>query len=355
MKITKIELKEIDVPLKRPFVTFLRSVNSVQSLLVKITTDTGHTGYGEVPSTALVTGDSKEAQAAVITNYIAPKLIGCDIAHLEIIMEALHTSILHNYSAKAGIDVAVHDLYGKLYNAPLYKILGGHKSSFMTDITVSIGSLQQMVKESIEHVQNGYTTLKLKVGTGEFEDVGLIKEISRIIGPGISLRIDANQGWNGKEAVRIIRKLEDALINIEFIEQPVPATDFTGMAFVTQNVYTPIVADESVFSPKDALNLLQIGGADIINIKLMKTGGFYNALQICNIAQAHGKKCMIGCMLESNLGSTAAAHLAGGKSIISIVDLDSANLCAEDAIKGGAVFDGSTIHLTESPGLGVEG
>ena len=353
MKIIKIESEEISVPLKRPFVTALRSTNNVQSLLVKITTDTGHTGYGEVASTAAVTGDTREAAAAVIANYISPNLIGLDIGHLEPLMGVLHKSILHNYSAKAGVDMAIYDLYGQLYNTPLYKILGGHKSRLSTDITISIGPLQKMIDECALHVQNGYNTLKIKVGACEGEDLNIIKAIGRTVGANVAIRVDANQGWEAKQAVRTIRKLEDMDINIEFVEQPVKARDFVAMAFVTQNVYTPIVADESVFSPKDALDILQMGGADIINMKLMKTGGIYNALQICSIAEAHGKKCMVGSMLESNLGATAAAHLAGGKGIVSIVDLDSPNLCAESAVKGGAIFNGVDIQLTELPGLGI--
>lgn len=147
--------------------------------------------------------------------------------------------------------------------------------------------------------------------------------------------------------------MEDAGLDIEFVEQPVVANDIEGLKFVTDNVSIPVLADESIFSPQDALKVLQNRAADFINIKLMKTGGIYNALKICSLAEIYDVECMIGCMLEAKVSVNAAVHLACAKSIITKIDLDGPVLCSEDPVVGGAIFNERKISLSDSQGLGV--
>ena len=137
-------------------------------------------------------------------------------------------------------------------------------------------------------------------------DVARIAGIRKAVGSGIQIRVDANQGWTAKEAIRIITAMEDKGLNIDLVEQPVPAHDLDGMRAVTKAVYTPILADESVFSPEDAAEIIRTRAADLLNIKLMKTGGLYNAMTIASIAKTFGAECMMGCMLEGNIAVTAA-------------------------------------------------
>ena len=137
------------------------------------------------------------------------------------------------------------------------------------------------------------------------------------------------------------------------MEQPVSYHDFKGMQYVTAQVETPILADESVFSYEDAVRLMEEKGADLINIKLMKTGGIHEALKICDVAEIYGVECMIGCMLESRLSVAAAAHLAAGRSVITRADLDGPSLCSVDPYEGGPVFDEAAISMTGDPGIGV--
>ena len=140
---------------------------------------------------------------------------------------------------------------------------------------------------------------------------------------------------------------------MDLVEQPTNAHDFEGLKYVTSQVHTPILADESVFSMEDAVHLIQERAADLINIKLMKTGGIYQALKICGIAENYGVECMIGCMLESKIAVSAAAHLAAGKGIITRADLDGPSLCREDPYTGGPVYEGNWILMNETPGLGI--
>lgn len=354
MKIKNIEVFEISVPLVTPFRTALRTVEKINDIVVKITTDTGEMGYGEAAPTAVITGETKESIKSAIINYIKPSIIGLDIAELEVIMEKLQNSILKNTSAKAAVDMAIYDLYSQKYEAPLYKILGGYRNEITTDITISVNDVSEMVNDSIKAVKDGFNILKIKVGKESEKDIDRITEIRKAIGEDVKLRIDANQGWTSKQAVKIISKLEDKNINIDLVEQPVKYWDLEGMKYVTQNTYTRILADESVFSPLDALKIIQEKAADLINIKLMKTGGIYNALKICDIAEMYGIECMIGCMLESKISVSAAANLGAARKIITLVDLDGPALCKNDPIIGGPVFKGSSIKMVDRNGIGFD-
>ena len=353
MKITKIEVGEVNIPLVTPFKTALRTVDHVNDLIVRITADDGQVGFGEAPPTAVITGDTKGSIRCAIEEFIAPSLIGMDIENLDGIMAKLHSCILKNTSAKAAVDMAIYDLYAKNLGQPLYKVLGGRKAQFETDITISVNPIDEMVSDSLKAVADGFNILKVKVGKEGLKDVARIEAIRKAVGPDVILRVDANQGWTPKDSVRIIRAMEDRGLDIDLVEQPVHAHDFAGMQFVTGQVATPILADESVFSAEDAIKLIQGRAADLINIKLMKTGGIYQAQKICSIAETYGVECMIGCMLESKISVSAAAHLAAAKGIITRADLDGPALCQIDPYEGGPIFDGPWIRMNETPGLGI--
>ena len=138
MKIKNIVLKHLSMPLKTPFKTALRTVNSVEDVIIEIITDTGSIGYGEAPPTGVITGDTAGAIIGAINDHIKPKLMGMDIENIEEIMNTLDKSLIKNTSAKAAVDMAVYDLFGQLYNIPLYKLLGGYRKEITTDITISV-------------------------------------------------------------------------------------------------------------------------------------------------------------------------------------------------------------------------
>lgn len=354
MKITDIKTKGISVPLRTPFKTALRTVENVEDVIVEIYTDTGNIGFGEAPPTGVITGDTTGAIIGAIEDHIKKSILGMEIENFEAIMQKLNSCIVKNTSAKAAVDIALYDLYGQLYKAPLYKLLGGFRKEITTDITISVNEPDEMVRDSIDAIKRGYSTLKIKVGKDSKKDLERMKAIRQAVGYDVNLRIDANQGWKPKEAVKVLRKMEDEGLQIEFVEQPVIAHDIDGLKFVTDNISIPVLADESIFSPMDALNILKTRAADLINIKLMKTGGLYNALKICSLGEIYGVECMVGCMLEAKVSVTAAVHLACAKSIITKIDLDGPVLCKEDPVNGGAIFNESKIILTDEPGLGIK-
>ena len=354
MKITEVRLGMISVPLRVPFKTALRTVNSVEDVVVEIHTDTGAVGYGEAPPTGAITGDTTGAILGALRDHIIKTIVGRDVDDFEDLMKAVQKSIVHNSSAKAAVDMALWDLYGQLYRIPVHKLLGGSRKEIITDITISVNDPEEMARDAINAIERGYETLKVKVGANPALDVARLAAVRQAIGPDYCIRIDANQAWTPKQAVRLLNQMQEKGLDIEFVEQPVKAADFEGMKYVTERSHVPVLADESVFSPDDALKIMQMGAADLVNIKLMKCGGIYNALKIASAAEVYGVECMIGCMLEAKISVNAAVHLACAKQIITKIDLDGPVLCSEDPIVGGAVFNEKYITVSDDPGLGIK-
>lgn len=355
MKITEVKLGKISVPLRVPFKTALRTVNSVEDVVVEIHTDTGAVGYGEAPPTGVITGDTTGAIIGAIKDHISKVIIGKDVDDFENLMMAVQSSMVKNTSAKAAVDMALWDLYGQLYKIPAYKLMGGSRKTICTDITISVNDPETMAKDAADAIARGYDCLKVKVGKEPEKDIARLSAIREVVPKKTLIRIDANQGWEPKEAVRILNGMQERGLDIEFVEQPVKGHDIEGLKYVTERSYVPVLADESVFSVEDAFKILQMRAADMINIKLMKCGGLYNGLKIATAAEVYGVECMIGCMLEAKISVNAAVHLACAKQIITKIDLDGPVLCSEDPIIGGAIFNEKDITVSDEPGLGIKG
>lgn len=354
MKITELRYSMLKVPLKTPFKTALRTVNAIEDIVVEVHTDTGHIGYGEAPATAVITGDTHGSILEAMHRFIGPRLIGQEVADLNRNTHLVQTALEKNTSAKAAVEIALYDLFGQLYGAPLYRMLGGGDPVITTDITISVDYIDKMVADSISAVERGFESLKIKVGKDIGVDIERVKAIYAAVEDRALLRLDANQGWTAKQAVYAIGALENAGVRLELVEQPVKARDLDGLKYVTENVHTPIMADESVFGPAEVIDLIRMRAADIINIKLMKTGGLSNAIRIADIASVYGVECMIGCMLESSISVAAAVHLAVAKAgAITKVDLDGPSLSAYNPVEGGVTFNESEISVTDAPGLGI--
>ena len=354
MKITKIETRKLTAPLKTPFQTALRRVESLEDLVVVIDTDSGLKGYGEGAPTPVITGETMGTMQAVV-EYLSPFLIGRDIEDFDSLIDTVQKRILKNTTAKSALEIALYDLKAKSENHPLYKMLGGEKREFETDITISLGETGKMVGDSLDAIGRGYRILKIKVGDGIQKDIERVEEIYRAVDNNISLRLDANQGWTARESVEALTTLESRGVRLELVEQPVKADDIEGLLYIRERVETPLLADESVFTTGDARRLLDLQAVDMINIKLAKCGGISNALKLADIAVEYGVKCMMGCMLEGPISVGAAVHVASAKAdIITMLDLDAVSLCKNNPVRGGVHFDESKIVIPDIIGLGVE-
>jgi L-Ala-D/L-Glu epimerase len=355
MNIVQLETFSVSVPLHTPFKTALRTVHTAEAIGVRMHCDNGITGWGEAPPTLVITGDSLQSIESAILDVLKPALVGRCLLNHESIFQDVHKLLVGNHSAKAAVDMAIYDCLSQHSRLPLYQYLGGYRNTLETDYTVSVNSPAEMAEDALLYSMRGFNVLKIKVGKDEIStDIKRIQAIRQVIGDSIKIRLDANQGWEAKAAVRAIRKMEDLDLNIELVEQPVPAHDLEGLKQVTDNVDTLIMADESVFSPQQAFQVLKTRSADLINIKLMKAGGIYQAQKINNLAEICGVECMVGSMIETRLGITAAAHFAASKKNITRFDFDAPLMLSDDIVAGGIQYNGRTITFPDSPGLGVK-
>jgi len=353
MKIIKIQTQILQTPLKTPFKTALRTVTHLQDLIVTIQTQNGLIGYGEGAPTPVITGETLQSiQGAIQT--MEKLLLHHSLDEFNHLLQLIHQSMVDNSTAKAMLEMALYDLRAQSFQRPLYQLLGGSKTHFTTDITISLNSIETMIADAQKAIDQGYTILKIKVGTTIQEDYDRIHAIATHF-PTIQLRIDANQAWSPKESVRLLQRLEQHDIIPQLIEQPIKAHDFRGMKYIKERTLTPLLADESVFSPQQSIQLLELGACDLINIKLAKCGGITPALQIADIAQLYGVECMMGCMLEGPIAINAALHVVSARSeTITLLDLDAVALLQYNPLQGGATFKESHIQLNNTRGLGVE-
>ncbi len=353
MKITDIRTSILKAPLKNPFITSLRRVDALEDLVVIIECDDGSVGYGEGAPTPVITGETIGSMIATI-EYIKPHLTGLEIEDFETILKSVHSLIIKNTTAKSALEIALYDLKAKSLDQPLYKMLGGTKTHFKTDITISMGEIDKMISDSQNAVNLGYDTLKIKIGDNPQKDIERIIAIDDALDNNITLRLDANQGWTAQESVELLHALEKKEIIAEFIEQPVAADDIEGLKYIKERVQTPLLADESIFSINDARRLLEMQAIDYVNIKLAKTAGITQALKLADLSAEFGVKCMIGCMLEGPISVVAGVHVASAKAdIITMLDLDAVSLLASHPVQTNIIFNESNIELSEDSGLGV--
>ena len=349
MIITDIQFKVTGFRFAEPMRVAFATITDMDSCVVKILTDEGITGYGEAAPLPFVTGDNLETILAVGQD-MRKSLLGMDpraIGAVHHIMDRLYTGC---GALKAGIDIACYDIAAKSAGIPLYKHLGGNDPNVHSDVTIGIGTPEQMAQKATEWVGKGFDILKIKLGEDIRMDAARIQTIREAVGESIHLRIDANQAWNVKDTLRISRQLDE--LGVELIEQPVAANDFHGLKEIRDRSSIPIAADESCHGIHDAMRLASMRAADVINIKLMKCGGIYPAIKIAAICEAAGLRCMIGCMGESNIGNLAGMHLAAALDVIQDVDLDSVYILEQETVKGGFDHCGGQAVLWDYPGIG---
>jgi len=349
--IQQIEAYSVVLRYHEPFKIASGTSIESQNIVVRIYTDYEIFGVGEASPSKRVTHETPQTVLKAL-DKIAPRLIGVHPLRIEQIVETMDQAVVENPSAKAAIDIALHDIMGKTARRPLFELLGGYRQEVLTDITLGIKEPEEMAKDAVKVVRKGFRVLKVKVGVTPEEDFERIQEIRKAVGPNVAIRIDANQGWTVRQAIEVLKKLER--LNVEFVEQPVKADDIEGLAEVKKNSSIPVMADESVHSPEDALYVIRKEAADLINIKLMKSGGILKARKIAAVAEAANVPCMIGCMGESTIGITAGAHFAAAVKNVQYADLDSDILLKDKTVlEGGAKLKASKRIPPMKPGLGI--
>jgi L-alanine-DL-glutamate epimerase-like enolase superfamily enzyme len=328
----KLTVREFDIHLKDTFRTTHGASDVKRALIVDIDGGLGEAApvhyYGESPDT--------------VRTFVAKaaEVLGDDPFELDTIHAHLDRLAALNYSAKAAVDMALHDLVGKKLGIPIYRYFGiTPQEKLATSFTISISDPDTMKKQTEK--SPGYHVYKVKVGVpGDIEMVTAVRDATRA-----RIRVDANEGWTVKEALPRIKELEK--LDVEFIEQPLHRDDLDGFRLLRSKTVLPIIADEGIFCSTDIPKYA--GLVDGINIKLSKSGGLREAMRMIAVARAHRMKVMIGCMVQTSVGITAAAQIT---SLVDYADLDGNLLIADDPYVGVRVENGY-LRLPEGPGLGV--
>ncbi len=350
LKITDIEIYRFGVKMIAPFRIATMVADHAPNMLVHLRTDAGLSGWGEGSPLHSIAG---ETQAICLTaaQELKPLLLGRNPLEIAGLVRDMEHFLPHNATTRSAFDMALYDIAAQAAGMPLYRFLGGAPRVMETDLTMGLCPPEKAGAKAQEIVAQGFRIIKIKLGTTYEADVARVRNIRESVGPEITLRLDANQGWDRVTALRALNTL--TAFDVEFCEQPLRAHDVAGLRMLRQQAAIPVMADEALFSPADALRLITEEAAPYFNIKLSKSGGIHNALKIATLAEAGGVLCMVGCMLESRLGLTAAAHFACATDTVQFFDLDTSVEQAEDPIEGGMEVKGGIIHLPETPGLGA--
>lgn len=359
-RIVSLKVHRVSVPLLRPFVTAQRAATVHDAVLVQLRDADGRSGWGEAPCSWRVTGESPESVTAAASGPLAACVIGADPLDYPDVAARVAGAIVHNAAARSAVECGLLDLAAQQQGVTLAEMLGGTpaQTAVLTDMTIAAGETDAVVATALAHVADGFTTLKIKAGAGG-DDRATVAAVRAAVGPDIRLRVDANQGWSARQAVEIIGAWESDGIGVDLVEQPVAARAIDDLAFVTSRVATPIMADEAVWTMPDLLQVLRHSAADFVNLKLAKTGGPLEALRMAAAARENGIGVLVGSMMESQVGIAAAASLAAALDPSGeaghVHDLDAGLWLRSSPVAGGSHYEGSRIHLSPQPGLGIGG
>ena len=338
----RLETEVLTVHTTHPFVIARGGSSEWRVVWVRLIDEDGIEGWGEAAPSRFY-GETADTVLAALER-LRPIIEGSDGWDIELTEAAMVSALRFNAAARCAVSAALHDLHGKRLGVPLWKLWGltpsaTPRSSFTIAIAADDDTLRSRVRDA---VTAGYSILKVKLGTNR--DRRII-ELVRKEAPNAILRVDANAAWTSKQTLSMAPLLKE--LCVEFIEQPLPPTDIDGLRFVRERCDLPIVADESCLVASDVAKL--VGVVDGVNLKLAKCGSLREALRIIHTARSHGMLVMAGCMIETSLGITAAAHLG---PLLDAVDLDGAALLRDDPFTGATIVDG-TVTLPTAPGLGV--
>lgn len=349
--IASIELYASKIKLKEPFIISLGPLTHAENVIVIIKTTDGICGTGECSPFMTINGESMET-GMVVGKYLATILKGKNALDIEACHKAMDNVIYGNNSIKSAFDMALYDIAAQQAQLPLYAFLGGSNDKILkTDYTVSFKDASSMAKDAADIKARGFTVIKVKLGGNIDEDIERVKKIRDAVGMEIPIRIDANQGWNTSNAIKILKALHP--YNIQHCEEPLPRWNFMKLPLVREQSPIKIMADESCCDEHDAKRLWDIRACDYLNVKLGKSSGIWRAEKILQFAAQHDIKIQFGGFLESRLGFTAAAHVSLSSKQVVFFDFDTPLMFETDPVDGGISYGkNGEILMPEGNGLG---
>ena len=359
MKITSIECIPVRVPI-RPELA-IRAKGGCHSvspfLLVKVHTDEGLCGLGEVSCTPRWSGEDQVTAAHFIRTILEPALSGQDPRDIEALTARMRGALFGHPFTKAALEMALWDILGKAAGLPVYRLLGGPVREFVpTKFSISGVEPARAAEIARWAVEQGFQAMKVKVGIDPEQDVARVRAVRAAAGPDIRLGVDANGAWSPARAVEMIRHLGE--FGIYFAEQPVPPGDVSWLAEVRRQVTVPVVADESVYTPQDALSIVRAGAADALSVYVGKSAGIGPARKVAAIAESAMMGCTIGSNLELGVGTAAMIHLAMATPGITAADFPCDIIgplyYTDDLLTEPLALSGGKAQPPARPGLGVE-
>ena len=353
MKIKSIKTWVTDLGNTKPYTIAFKTVDEVKNAFVEITLSNGVTGIGSGNPSEYVVGENLNQTIAALADKNIEFLVGRDIREVKQLLFELHLKFPANPGARAALDIALHDAFTKSLGIPLVKYLGQKIFSMPTSNTIGIKNVEETLKEAKEYGERGFTVLKVKLGKDLEEDIERLVKLREKFGKKFVIRIDANQGYTSAQTIEFFNRTKT--LDIELIEQPLPAKSVNEMKALPDEIKRVIAADEALITPKSAMELVKPPrAAGIFNIKLMKCGGVDQALKIADIAQQENVDLFWGCNDESIVSITAALHAAFACANTRYIDLDGSLDLARDEVKGGFILKDGIMYCSDKPGLGLE-
>jgi len=361
MIIDEIQIIHDSVPTIKPYVVsdIEGTLISSEAIFVRLHTSDGIVGWGETDPDLqpIFCNESIESIEGILRNYLAPVILGMDPFDIGLIHERMDKIVTNNLFAKAAVDIAIYDIIGKALNMPLYKFLGGALRNKISVLwPLGSNTSEANTNEAIEKVKQGFKSFMIKTAALPMrEDIKRVKAIRKAVGENISLIVDANQGWDYHTTIQFVHETEQ--YKIEFIEQPVPSWDIRGLKRLRESINIPVSADESLFSVRDAYNLISEKAVDIFSIKMSKHGGIYNTKKIINLANVAGINCYMNSQIEMGISQAASLHVGVtvpnivkgvGHAYMSVLRLEDDVTNIKTWIKNGY------IKVGDKPGLGIE-
>lgn len=352
MKITYIEAWTVEMPLKEPYTIAYETIDKTSNVFLRIDTNTGITGFGCSAPDLEITGETAETVTRVFNDIAIPYLLNKDPLRIAKILEDLREPLKQHPSAKAGIDLALYDILGKVSNLPLWKFLGGYRRQIKTSITIGILPVRETLELAKKNIAKGFKCIKIKGGLNVEEDIERLAKVRELTGKNFELRFDANQGYSVEESVYFVEKTKS--VKLELLEQPTPKGKPDLLGRVTSDVPIPVMADESLVTLLDAFRLARKDLVDMVNIKLMKVGGISEALHINSVARAANLEVMVGCMDEAGLVIAAGLHFALSRPNVLYADLDGHLDLIGDPSAGAVIIKDGIMFPNDKPGLGFD-
>jgi muconate cycloisomerase len=359
VKLTRIETIPVKVPIDpgRAIKGGGGAHTESPFLIVRLHTDAGLVGLGEVSCTPGWSGEDQVTAAHFIHAMIEPRLVGQDPRAIERLTAVIRRAVAANPFTKSAIEMALWDILGKAAGLPVYRLLGGPvRDAVPTKFSVSGQKPERAAEIAAWAVAQGFTAMKVKVGIDPDEDVARVRAVRDAVGPGVRLGVDANGGWAPRIAIQTIRRLVE--FDIIFAEQPVPPVDVAWLADVRRNVSIPVMADESVYTLQDAMAVARAGAADVLSVYVGKGGGIGPARKIAAVAEAAGLTCTVGSNLELGVASAAMIHLAMATPGIGAeefpCDILGPFFYEADLLQDPLPINAGEARPHDKPGLGVE-